>query len=64
MVACYAPGGNLERAFADGVDVHQRTADELGIDRDAAKQINYVVLYGLGASRLSKTRAALLVGRC
>jgi DNA polymerase I-like protein with 3'-5' exonuclease and polymerase domains len=55
VMACYAPGGGLEQAFADGVDVHQRTADELGIDRGSAKQINYGVLYGMGASRLSKT---------
>lgn len=49
VLACYAPGGALQRAFAAGIDLHQRTADELGIDRDAGKTINYALLYGAGA---------------
>ena len=53
VLACYAPGGALERAFADGVDLHQRTAEELGIDRDAGKTINYAILYGAGVPRIA-----------
>ena len=56
VLAAYAPGGRLEQAFADGADLHQQTADQLGIERDAGKTINYAILYGAGvpliASRL------------
>ena len=43
----------LEHAFAEGIDVHQQTADSVGIDRAAGKTLNYAVLYGAGASRVS-----------
>jgi DNA polymerase I-like protein with 3'-5' exonuclease and polymerase domains len=60
VLAAYAPGGRLERTFADGVDLHKQTADELGIERDAGKTINYAILYGAGvpliASRLGIER--------
>jgi DNA polymerase I-like protein with 3'-5' exonuclease and polymerase domains len=54
VLAAYAPGGELERAFAEGVDLHQRTADELDVDRDTAKTVNYAVLYGAGAPRIAQ----------
>ena len=55
VLAAYAPGGELERAFAEGVDLHQRTADELGVARDVGKTLNYATLYGAGAPRIAKT---------
>jgi DNA polymerase-1 len=55
VLAAYAPGGELERAFAEGVDLHQRTADELGVSRDVGKTLNYATLYGAGAPRIAKT---------
>jgi DNA polymerase family A len=45
----------LERAFAEGVDLHQRTADELGVTRDVGKTLNYATLYGAGAPRIATT---------
>jgi DNA polymerase-1 len=48
VLAAYAPGGRLERAFADGVDLHQQTADACGVDRDMGKRLNYLIIYGGG----------------
>ena len=69
VLAAYAPGGRLEQAFRDGADLHQQTADRLGIDRDAGKTINYAILYGAGvpliASRLGidRNEAKLILDR-
>jgi DNA polymerase I-like protein with 3'-5' exonuclease and polymerase domains len=48
VLAAYAPGGRLERAFADGIDLHQQTADACGVDRDMGKRLNYLIVYGGG----------------
>ena len=53
LLAVYAPGGKLEQAFMEGIDVHQQTADSVGVDRAAGKQLNYATLYGAGANRVS-----------
>jgi DNA polymerase-1 len=53
VLAAYAPGGRLESAFADGVDLHQQTADALGVERDVGKTINYAVMYGAGVPRIA-----------
>jgi DNA polymerase-1 len=53
VLACYAPGGALERAFADRVDLHQQTADAVGVDRDSGKRLNYAILYGAGVPRVA-----------
>jgi len=53
VLACYAGEGELAAAFAAGVDPHQRTADSLGISRDAGKTLNYAVIYGAGAPLIS-----------
>ncbi len=44
----------LIKAFQDGVDIHQFTADLLGISRDAAKIVNFAYIYGAGKFRLAK----------
>jgi len=44
----------LLRAFREDHDVHQATADELGISRDAAKTVNFGVIYGISDFGLSK----------
>jgi DNA polymerase-1 len=49
VLAAYAPGGRLERAFADGSDLHQQTADACAVDRDMGKRLNYLIIYGGGA---------------
>lgn len=45
LAACYANDGDLIEQFRTGVDTHQLLADELGIDRQSAKQVAYTVLY-------------------
>jgi DNA polymerase-1 len=42
------------KAFFDKVDIHQKVANDLGIDRKGGKTINFAVLYGLGPENLSK----------
>jgi DNA polymerase-1 len=45
---------NMIKAFEQGKDVHQSTADELGISRDAAKTVNFGVIYGISDFGLAK----------
>jgi DNA polymerase I-like protein with 3'-5' exonuclease and polymerase domains len=49
VLAAYAGPGRLRQAFAEGADLHQRTADSLGLGRDEAKTLNYSVTFGGGA---------------
>jgi len=44
----------LIRAFKEGKDIHQATADELGITRDAAKTVNFGIIYGISDFGLAK----------
>jgi DNA polymerase-1 len=44
----------LVKAFKEGKDVHQATAEELGISRDAAKTVNFGVIYGISDFGLAK----------
>ena len=53
ILACYAPGGRLEQALRDGIDLHEQVAGTLGISRDTAKAINYAMTYGGGARLIS-----------
>jgi DNA polymerase-1 len=48
VLAAYAPGGRLEKAFADGVDLPRQTADACGVDRDMGKRLDYLIIYGGG----------------
>lgn len=43
----------LIKAFMDGRDIHKEVADALGIDRKAAKIVNFGILYGLGSRSLA-----------
>lgn len=43
----------LIRAFHDEADFHAAVANQLGVDRRAAKAINFGIIYGLGASALA-----------
>lgn len=38
-----------------GADLHQRTADSIGTDRDTAKRINFSAVFGIGAVKYAKT---------
>lgn len=37
----------------NGLDVHSATADQMGVNRDAAKTLNFMLLYGGGAAKLA-----------
>ncbi len=45
----------LGRVFADGRDIHAEVAKQLGIDRRAAKAINFGIIYGLSPFGLSQS---------
>jgi DNA polymerase-1 len=47
VLAWLSQDENLLRAYQMGLDVHQMTADLLGIDRRVAKQANFGVCYGM-----------------
>lgn len=50
--AAYAGAKNLFKMLRAGVDVHQETADKLGIPRSVAKSLNFSMQYGIGRKRL------------
>lgn len=49
----YAGQMDLIGAILDGHDPHQTTADLVGIDRRAAKTLNFGLLYGMGVGKLA-----------
>lgn len=55
LASHYAHEENMAALLRAGADIHSATADKLGIPRDAAKRINFGVIYGLGARGLSET---------
>jgi DNA polymerase-1 len=69
LSACYAREKAMARLLAGGLDVHQAVADTLGIPRDAAKRINFSVIYGIGPEtlahnlRIAERRAAAYLRR-
>jgi len=47
-------GGNLKQAFVDGKDLHDVTAEALGVDRQVGKTVNFgFLLYGGGPRKLA-----------
>lgn len=48
LAAHYAQVPALMEAFFDGIDVHQRTADLVGVERFIAKNLNFAWFYGAG----------------
>ena len=50
----YAGDKKLIHAINNGADVHQATADLIGISRNQAKTINFGLLYGMGVEKLAK----------
>lgn len=44
----------LLKAYTDGLDLHNITAAKLGIDRQAAKAVNFAMIYDASAYRLSE----------
>jgi DNA polymerase-1 len=54
VIAALSGDGLLVEAFRNGEDPHQRVADECGVSRDAAKEINYGLNYGMRPARLAR----------
>jgi len=48
LAAHYSQSPALMKAFFDGIDVHQVTADLVGVDRYIAKNLNFAWFYGAG----------------
>lgn len=46
--------GLIEKILG-GLDVHTATAEEMGVDRFAAKTLNFMLLYGGGVDKLAKS---------
>lgn len=53
MAAVYCQQPALLMAFANEEDVHQQVADRLGITRQIAKIVNFLLIYGGGPSALA-----------
>jgi DNA polymerase-1 len=53
MMLDYAGELKLIEAINQGADVHQATADMVGIKRQAAKTLNFALLYGAGVSKVA-----------
>ena len=50
----YAQESRMVEKILRGADLHTETSEELGIPRDAAKRINFGVIYGIGKSSLAR----------
>lgn len=53
LAAVYSQEESLIETFRAEGDVHQLTADLIGIDRQKAKMVNFLIIYGGGADALS-----------
>jgi DNA polymerase-1 len=55
VLAHFSKDKNLMKAYQEGLDIHQQTADACGVPRaPTAKTINFGLVYGMGAKTLSK----------
>jgi len=55
LLAHFSEDENLIKAFLHDEDIHQKTADIIGVDRSTAKSINFGLIYGMGPKKLSET---------
>jgi DNA polymerase-1 len=53
LAAVYSEEPLLLETFKEEGDVHQKTANELGISRQDAKTINFLIIYGGGETKLA-----------
>lgn len=54
LVTHYTKDPIMKELIENDADLHQATADRLGIPRNAAKRINFSVIYGIGAKTLAE----------
>lgn len=55
LVTYYTKDNVMRKLIEAGADLHSATAETLGIPRNAAKRINFGVVYGIGAEHLAST---------
>ena len=55
MLAALSGDENMKRAFAEGADLHQITADASGVERSVGKTVNFAYVYGSGPGNIAKT---------
>lgn len=53
LMLAYANERTLIKKVMDGADVHQATADLMGISRKYAKTLNFAILYGAGPEKIA-----------
>lgn len=54
LVTHYTKDATMRKLIEDGADLHTATAEMLDIPRNAAKRINFSVIYGIGYRTLAK----------
>lgn len=52
LLAHHSGDKNLINAYENGIDIHQQTADMIGVSRQVAKRVNFSVVYGSGPAGL------------
>lgn len=55
VLAGLSGDANMKKAFRDGADLHQITADASGVERSVGKTVNFAYVYGSGAGNIAKT---------
>lgn len=55
VLAALSQDENMMRAFKEGADLHQITADASGVDRSVGKTVNFAYVYGSGPANIAKT---------
>lgn len=64
LVTHYTKDKLMKELIENNADLHSETANRLGIPRQAAKRLNFSVIYGIGAKHLSESlRVELPVAR-
>lgn len=54
LVTHYTGDATMRELIESGADLHSATAELLGIPRNAAKRLNFSVIYGIGAKKLAE----------
>ncbi len=54
VLAHFSQDPNLVKAYNEGKDIHQQTADACGCSRYDAKTVNFGLVYGMGSKTLAK----------
>lgn len=55
VLAALSGDENMIKAFAEGADLHQMTADASGVERSVGKTVNFAYVYGSGPANIAKT---------